>query len=717
MPDADKPKRKRGRPRKIKNTVAYKRQKERVAKRGREASLEGRDIAPIPKVKDRKRRNKALKSLRTFCETYFPLSFPFPWSDDHLDVIAKLERAIMEGGQYAISLARGFGKSTLCEKAVLWALFTGEHKFVPLIGSDNGHAKNMLDAIKVELESNELLLEDFPEIVYPIHKLERIYQRSKGQLYKGKPTFIDCTSNEIVLPTIAGSRASGGVIRTAGLEGRIRGMKFMRPDGQPVRPSLVIIDDPQTDESARSPQQVQKRLEILSGAILNLAGPGKQISAAMPLTVVQQDDLADKILNPQLYPTWQGDRKKFVLAWPERMDLWEKYTELRKDSILSGGRGEPANEFYKNNREEMDRGSKVSWEYYYVPAAGEISAIQRAMNLRYKDVGAERAFMAEFQNEPLPPMDLMGLGAEWDVKMGDHLSGLARGIVPHGHNTLSAFIDVQGSMLFWMVVAWDSQFTGHIVDYGAFPEQGVNYFTLVTAKQTLAMKYPNTGLEGLLFSGMKELTKQLLSREWHGEGGAACRIQRCFIDANWGDSTEVVYKFCRVSEHAALLMPCHGRYVGASSVPFGDYSRKRNDRVGLNWRIPGDTKGRGIHRLLFDANFWKTFITRRMAVVQGDPGALTVFGRDGTEHAMLRDHFLAEFPVETEGRGRKVQEWKPRANRDNHWWDCLVGCAVGASLAGITLAEHIDRKRPERRKVSISEKLNKRRGQNGPLLR
>jgi len=33
-----------------------------------------------------------------------------------------------------------------------------------------------------------------------------------------------------------------------------------------------------------------------------------------------------------------------------------------------------------------------------------------------------------------------------------------------------------------------------------------------------------------------------------------------------------------------------------------------------------------------------------------------------------------------------VDEWKVKpAQSDNHWFDCLVGCAVAASMDGITL--------------------------------
>jgi hypothetical protein len=38
--------------------------------------------------------------------------------------------------------------------------------------------------------------------------------------------------------------------------------------------------------------------------------------------------------------------------------------------------------------------------------------------------------------------------------------------------------------------------------------------------------------------------------------------------------------------------------------------------------------------------------------------------------------------VRTEARGRVVDEWK-MGGRDNHWWDCIVGAAVAASIAGV----------------------------------
>ena len=69
---------------------------------------------------DIKRRRKAAKSLRFFCETYFGNRFFKPWAKYHLDGIKKLESVIREGKQYAMAWPRGGGKSALCMAAIFW---------------------------------------------------------------------------------------------------------------------------------------------------------------------------------------------------------------------------------------------------------------------------------------------------------------------------------------------------------------------------------------------------------------------------------------------------------------------------------------------------------------------------------------------------------------------------------------------------------------------
>lgn len=682
----------------------YEAMKEAARARNAELSAIGRDIGDIPEVIDPQRKTRAATDFQFFCETYFPETFCLPWSDDHLKVIAKTETAVLCGGLFAMAMPRGSGKTTLAETACIWAMLTGAREFVCLIGSDAGHARNMLESIKVEFETNEHLLDDYPEAVFPIHALERIHNRAKGQLCNGKHTRIVWTADEIVLPTISDSKASGAIIRVAGIESRIRGMKFKRADGRAVRPSLVVLDDPQTDESARSDPQTRARMDTLNGAILNLAGPGQKIAGVMPCTVIRPGDMADQILDRDKHPTWQGERTKLVYSFPSNEKLWDKYAEIRADSFRNDGDGREATEFYREHRQEMDAGTVVAWPQRH--NTDELSAIQHAMNLKLQD---ERAFWAEYQNEPLPEDegDAEQLTAD---QIAAKTNGHAKGDIPIGCNHLTMFIDVQGKALFHAVVAWEDDFTGYVIDYGTYPDQQRAYFTLRDIQKTLGRAAPGAGLEGSIYAGLDKLTGGYLSRQWRRDDGAMLKIDRCLIDANWGQSTDVVYQFCRQSSHSAIVMPSHGRFVGASSVPFSEYKRKRGERIGHHWRIPNVTGRRQVRHVLIDTNYWKSFVHARLAVAIGDPGCLSLFGRKPSEHQLLAEHLTAEYRVRTEARGRVVDEWKLRAGGpDNHWFDCLVGCAVAASIQGATLFGMQVADRTSRKRVKLSELQRSRR--------
>ena len=134
------------------------------------------------------------------------------------------------------------------------------------------------------------------------------------------------------------------------------------------------------------------------------------------------------------------------------------------------------------------------------------------------------------------------------------------------------------------------------------------------------------------------------------------------------------------------MTPSHGRFIGAGSKPLNDCDRKNGDRVGWNWRIPATTNDRPVRHVVFDSNFWKSFVQARLAVPVGDQGSLTLFGDNPTRHRLFAEHLTAEYRVQTSGRGRTVDEWKMRPEQsDNHWLDGLVGCAVGASIQGTSL--------------------------------
>lgn len=668
------------------NRQQYEAHRERMARRAAELSESGRDIGPLPAVVDPARKAAAAESFRAFCESYFPATFALEWSPDHLRVMQAIESSVRLGDLYAYAMPRGSGKTSLAEVAALWGALYGYRDFVAIIGADEEHARTMLESIKVECETNETLLDDFPEAIFPIAALENIHQRAAGQLYKGRNTNIVWTANEVQFPTIEGSKASGAIIRVAGITGRIRGMSAKRAcDGRKARPSLVLIDDPQTDESAASPSQVATREAVLKGAILGLAGPGKKISGLCTVTVVKPDDLADRLLDRSRHPAWQGERMKLVYDWPTAEDLWAQYAELRRDGQRSGRGVAEATEFYRERRAAMDAGARVAWEARR--NEDELSALQHAYNLRI-DRG-ESAFAAEYQNEPVIEANESGRLQKREVQA--RATNVPRGVVPLGHDTLTAFIDCQEKLLFWLVASWSQSFGGHVVAYGTYPDQSVSFFEASHAKRTLALASNGAGFEASLSAGLEAATVAIMGREWQREDGAAMRVRQLLIDANWGQSTTTVRTFARRSAFAASILPSHGRGIGASGRPLTDGGKSRGDRMGLNWRIGQVSAGQ--RSAMYDTNWWKSFVAARLRLPLGDPEAIALCHG---QHELLAEHLTAEYPVRTEARGRVVDEWKVQG-RDNHWLDCLVGSAVAASIAGLSPAATEAGSRPRRR--------------------
>jgi hypothetical protein len=654
---------------------AYESHRDRQAARSREQSEATRDIGELPPIQDLARMEACLDSFRAFCETYLSNTFTLTWSEDHLEIIAAVEAAVINGERLAFAMPRGSGKTSLVEAAALWALLFGHQEFVAIVGSDEGHALTMLESIKVEAETNELILADFPGAVFPIVALDRIHQRSKGQTYKGKSTHIKWKENEVQFPSIPGSPASGGIIRVAGITGRIRGMTAKRAsDGRKVRPGLVLIDDPQTDESARSPKQVTDREAVIQGAILGLGGPGRKVAALATVTCIAKDDLADRLLDRNRHPGWQGRRMKLVYEWPTATALWEQYAELRRGGQRAGQGVARANQFYAENQVAMDAGSRVAWPAR--KADDELSAIQHAWNLRI-DRG-EAAFFAEYQNEPIEDK------AATDALKPEHvtdkvLKTVDQSIVPAGMHTLTSFVDVQQNVLYWAVLAWGDKFRGHFVDYGVYPDQARSYFTKRDLKETLQKASKQAQDSAAILAGLEALTDQLLNREFGREDeDGVLQVRQLFIDANWAQQRGTVRDFCRRNKFGPRILPTHGRYIGPGMKLIGERDAKGSERVGSDWMTETIKKQQHV---VYDSNLWKSFVISRLKLPKGDPRVLTL--PKGT-HDLLTDHLTSSMPEERKGKDKVMTYWALLPGREDDWLDCLTGAAVAASFVGIS---------------------------------
>ncbi len=669
----------------------------------------------VPPCADRVRR-AAFESDDIAWLRYYPLDlhsgdkmFWYEFTIQQQEMIKAIASAIIYGGDQALAASRGEGKSTLCAAMLLKYTLSGVLNFSVLLGANVAAAENMLEFLRGQIERNDLLCEDYPEVCVPVRALEDTPNRAhyqlvsghrhdNGEAYEGKSSRFTWCGHEVVLPNVPGSPAAWGMIATRGLDSAVRGLNKKNR-----RPQVAVIDDPDTEDTVRSLDQAKKLEERIDRGIAGLGGQQRGVARVMLTTLQRPECVSAWFTDPKRKPSFKGKRFRFLLKKPDRMDLWEEYVQLWRIGMQSGDPfARQAYQYYVDNRVEMEAGAIVANPNRFNPqklpdgSQDELTALQHYFN-KVAKLGQE-AVSTEYDNDPVDETVNANLLTADEIVRKQH--GYDRGVVPSDATHMTSFIDVQGKLLYWATVAWRDDFTGYVVDYGAWPGQRRTYFTLADAVPVISDKCRG-GLEAQLFSAIGFLTDDILNRQWPLDGGGAMQVSKCLIDANWGDSTDVVYQFCRQSHHTGRLMPTHGKGIKASSQPMMMWANQDGERKGLNWRIRRAAKRGQSTYGIYDTNFWKSFLHARFVVRMGDKGSVSLFRSDETVHRMLADHMHAEFPQLVEAAGRQVNEWEKRPGQDNHLFDCLVGCAVGASMSGCNLKEHNSGN--TRKRVSFSE--------------
>lgn len=675
----------------------------RVAQRSRTQFAAKAEVGPPGPPADKRRRAACGRSLANFLSTYFPHSTGLsPFSPDHKPLLREMEYSMRHGGRRVNAVYRGFAKTTITENAALWAVLYGHRKYVVVLAINQTASVASIESIKSELATNDLLAADFPEVCKYVAALEGKPQRAPHQTCEGRPTRMTWRADVVVLPTVAGSRASGAII-TAKPFRKARGLKFKRPDGEQARPDLVILDDPQDDESAVSRTGVEKNLAILRRAILQTAGHRKKLAVVVNATIIARGDMIDQLLAD---PAWQGRRVPMIGRWANAHEtLWLiDYAALRRefDRAVPADQARAhaaATRFYKKHRKAMDAGCRVSWKHCHGP--DEVSAIQHAYNILIDD--GDETFASEYQQEPVEPGEhgpLRLVAAQIAAKT----NGLDRGVLPLACQHVTAYVDVHDRLLYFVVAAWSDDFGGAVIDYGTYPKQRLRYFAQATAPVTMAKVHPGLAEDARLVAGLAALVQTLLAAGYAREDGVTMRIGRLLVDAKWGQKTELVKKFCRRhAQSGSIVLPAMGMGFGPTRKTFAEYKPEPGAKIGLAWRLAKQQSGDRV--VSIDVNWWKSFAAERLGMAAGTPGAWDLFGRQPGEHALFADHCVAEVPKtlvhKESARERVVWEWKP-GRPDNHWWDCLVGSAVAGSMLGVRPAGLEPTKRRRRRQVRYS---------------
>jgi hypothetical protein len=703
------------------------RHRDRMAQKSRDEHAAAAEIGELPPVKDPARRERSKHDLHYGLVEYFPGSTGLsPFSDDHKRVIQRIQDVIAHGGQAFNIVYRGFSKTTVIVNAVILASAHGLRCFILIVGATKKAARAMLKAIKKEWQSNQRLAEDFPEIALCVKKIGGAPNRCRSQTHNGELTCIEWGPDHIVLPTIkingVATPSSGVKIEVFGIDCAARGSGERGDDGTQQRPDFIIGDDLQTDRSAKSPTQVDSRLETLNKGLLGSSGHDTAIACVINGTIIKPDDAIDRLRDQLQFPGWQGEVVPMVKSWSDAHEsFWmSEYARVRNsyDPVMNGDRERAIGEataLYAARKDEVDTGCKVSWDECYIkrsedPRCVELSAIQHAYNLLI-DRG-EDAFASEYQQNPFKTSENTERLTIKDVV--HKLSGLRHREVPHNAFKLTCFIDVQDESFWYVVIAWTADFTGFVIDYGSWPDQGRDG-SKKRLKKSLSVAYKRFKTrEARWRAGLSDLCDDLFKRDWLDAVGVARRIDLAFVDVADGDSSIELRSWVKTSDWNKILHCSIGAAPRPGAKAIGEQTADKDTlQRGLNWIKRRDKKIRGGSITTIDTNWWKSFVVNRWCTGSPrpandpsyrpcEPGALYLWGTEAFTHRTFGAHQTSEYVERQKASDGRIQDfWFLKGGGDNEWLDGVVGCCVLASMAGgvtlkdsgLNLATHKGRKR------------------------
>lgn len=322
-----------------------------------------------PKQKEA-RQKRAQKDLKFFAETYFPHYLTAPPSEMHLHFYRLFQQAIERSNKklrvagatparMAQAAPRGHAKSTITSLILpLWCIVGEKRKFIGLVSDTTEQAADFLEFIKAELDANQRLIEDFPDVC------------GEGKVWKAGQAI---TCNNIRLKCWGKRKAMRGARHGS------------------VRPDLIVCDDLEGDENIDSPQQRAKDREWFFKALMKI-GSRRTVTIVVG-TILHYDSLLAQLLKR---PGWIGRKWQAIQQW-STSPLWEQW-----EAVYVARKEDQADRFFKKNRKVMLDGTDVLWpeveDYYYL------------MKMRVSDGPA--FFDSEKQNEPVNPDDCL-FREEW----------------------------------------------------------------------------------------------------------------------------------------------------------------------------------------------------------------------------------------------------------------------------------------------------------------
>lgn len=312
------------------------------------------------------------KNFLFFRKYYFPHHNTIEDALFHQEVSAILNEMTFNkrGTKFALAAPRGSAKSTLVTlQYVVYCLCYHIEPYIVIASSTAEQAETYLSHVKAELAQNERLLRDFPDVCE----------------FGRKPGPPRWKQNEIITRNSVKVTAFGS-------GQQIRGKRHNQ-----YRPSLIILDDIEGGEDAKTPDGYYKLLDWMTKDVLKI---GDGITNVVFLgTIHHYNSLLTHFTDSKINTGWTKRIYRAVISWSVHPELWEKWKNIRNflDTYKAKEGPQAADEFFLDNQEAMLEGTQILWP--------QQKSYYELMKMR-QDEG-DIAFDSEMQNDPINPRDCL----------------------------------------------------------------------------------------------------------------------------------------------------------------------------------------------------------------------------------------------------------------------------------------------------------------------
>jgi hypothetical protein len=232
----------------------------------------------------------------------------------------------------SIILPRGFSKTTLLNGLNLWSVLYQMEEFIVYLSETATHSEMQLENVKAEIEVNERITAVFGGL--------KPAQR-EGTWAQGEAEF-----------------RNGRIIMAKGRGAQVRGMNY-----RGRRPSLILLDDVEDQESVSTPAQLEKTRNWFFAAVEPAMQMRKSKSIIALGTLLHSEALLAKFQNNPMFTsvTLGVYDKDGDLLWPEHFN--SEAIEAKKASYASAGQ---LNTFYREYYSQIRNEESQKFKQRYI---------------------------------------------------------------------------------------------------------------------------------------------------------------------------------------------------------------------------------------------------------------------------------------------------------------------------------------------------------------